>query len=624
MDFYHRKSPYFVTRDAPPSIYDPDVIDSIFRDKPKKHEEEDETSFREKHKKHEEEDETSFREKHKKNDDADDTQSIQKHKEHAEQFLDQFDLEEVGNGKTEEYETGTPAQKRPMKGRGQLKLFIADTAAILAFHERFDVFPQYIVVAGAAPGTHYVKMVMLFPKSIQWHFYDTEKFDQRFYDQMESISNVIMYPQYYTEEACKKWSKFRSVLFISDIRTTTHGERLEKIKQLKSRLEGLFKSSEKNRELIKSLNEQILQENIEVEDIVEKDMQTQLRLFKLTQPIASWLKWRPPWPDVRKGDWETHEAYEGLDGSVFVQPFAPPNSTEGRMLEFAENADMILGDSSSIQMEEDAERIPAEYKETLMDYHYIRKYQDEFAYINRHMRPKYDEEATKKILKGMQIVLNIRLDETAMKISGEDYESPSTLPKTQDARSQNWRLIGDNKFVTAWKFFPTESRRTELSKRPGCTSVDPLRVDILRLKTANENSKDFGKNYQDNIKPVIMEHFPFAHKHENLKHYGFPLRNVLLVVDTRMGVYYYFDFDKHNQWQDLYCVKTKYDSQSDKNYDKRFYDLLGFKYSYGQDAPDTGASAFVSYLLLTRPYFDPDLTDEKNERVFKNRYRTRR
>jgi hypothetical protein len=635
MDMSNCKSLYLVTSENPISKYDPNAIDILFKEKYKKnkdpndteltekHEKNkdpDNTELTEKHKKHAEPDNTELAEKHKKHAEPYNTELVKRHKKHADQFLDQFKVENVGNSKTEEYETGSHAQERPMKGRGQIKLFVGDTAAILAFYERFGVFPQYIVVAGAAPGTHYLKLIMLFPKSIQGHFYDTEEFDRRFYDQMESISNVIMYPKYYDEEACKKWSKFRSVLFISDIRTTGHSKAIKKIELLESGLQVLLRHPEENSKRINLLKEKISQKKIQVEDLVERDMRTQLHLFRLTEPIAAWLKWRPPWPDVKTGSWETHEDYEGLDGCVFVQPFAPPNSTEGRMLEFAENADKILAFSRDIQMEVDLERAPAQYHERVMDYDYTRKYQDMFAYINRHMRPTYDEEATNQIIEEMQRVLNIRLDKTAIKLSGEVYESPSTLPETRDARSENWRLIGDNKFVTAWKFFPTEGRRKELSKRPGCTAVDPLRVDILRLKTANENSNDFGKDYQENIIPIITEHFPFEHEHAHLKHYGFPLRNVLLVVDTRMGIYYYFDFDKNNQWQDLYCVKSKYDSQSDKNYDKRFYELLGYRYTFGQDTPDTGAGSFVTYLLLTRPYFEPELTTEENQRNFEKRY----
>lgn len=557
---------------------------------------------------------------HKKDSSTDDTEFTEMHNKHVDQFLDQFNVQKVGSGKTEQFETGSVALNRAIKGRGQMKLFIGDTAAILAFYERFGAFPQYILVAGAAPGTHYLKMVMLFPKSIQWHLYDTTNFDQRFYDQLESITNVIMYRQFYDEEACKKWSKFRSVLFISDIRNTGHSKLVHQIELLESKLEILSKHPKRTSQQIESLQGKILQKKIQVEDIVQEDMQTQLYLFKQTNPIAAWLKWRPPWPDVKTTSWETHEDYEGLDGCVFVQPFAPPNSTESRILEFAENADQILGDLSDFQMEVDVTRIPAQYHERVMDYSYIKKYDGMFAYINRHMRPEYDEDATDKILTEMQRVLNIRLDETAIKISGEPYESPSTLPETQDARSKNWRLIGDNKFVTAWKFFPTKDRLHELSKRPGCTRVDPLRADIWKLKAASEMSRNFQQAYQDNIRPVIEEHCPFEHDHEHLKHYGFPVRNVLLVVDTRMGIYYYFDFDKHNQWQDLYCVKSKYDSQSDKNYDKRFYELLGYRYTFDQDASDIGASSFVTYLLLTRPYFDPSLTTKENQRVFEDRY----
>lgn len=526
-----------------------------------------------------------------------------------EPFWDKLSVKHVGQGQREEYQNGHRAPAMHMKGRGQLKLFLVDTAAILAFHKRFGAFPQYIVIAGAAPGTHFLKVVMLFPKSIQWNFYDTENFEKRIYEQLDSLDNVSLHQKYYDDNECARWREFRSVLFLSDIRTTTHIEVVKNIEALQRYVQRLRKHKDKQTtkyELrITKCEKVIKQQREKIEDIVAQDMETQIRLWKLTQPVAALLKWRPRWPDV--SDIPLDEKVP--DGNILVQPFALPNSTEARLLEFCTNAEDVIGNAKEYQLQPDRNRPKAEFKEISLNKEYLKQYEQWFAYINRHERPRYDEQATKVILDEVKRVLNIQLDESILMGAAEDYQTPPKLPASED----QWRLVGDNRFITAWKFHATEEKLKELSKRPGCTPAYPFRSDICKFQIANEYSRNFKDDYRQRIEPICQTYFPFPFMSENLQHYSFWQRNVLLVADTVENTFYYFDFDQDNQWRDLYCVKAKYDSCSTEGYDKRFHELLGFAYDFTQPTADTSASTFVSYLLLTRPYFDPGATPAENQ-----------
>lgn len=527
-------------------------------------------------------------------------------------FWDEFTIENVGEGKREEYQNGRRAHANHMKGRGQLKLFLVDTAAILAFHKRFGAFPQYIVVAGAAPGTHFLKVVMLFPKSIQWNFYDTENFEKRIYEQLDSLVNVSLHQKYYDEDECDRWRNFRSVLFLSDIRTTTHIEVVKNIEALQQYLKRLrkYKGDQKTAyQTIKKCNDVIQRQKEKIEDIVAQDMKTQINLWKLTQPVAALLKWRPRWPDVSGMPLEEPQV---PDGVILVQPFALPNSTEARLLEFCTNAEEVIGNAKEYQLQAEPTRPEAKFTEIPLDKEYMIRYEQLFAHINRHERPRYDEQATKVILGEVKRVLNIQLDESILMGAAADYQIPPKLPASED----QWRLVGDNPFITAWKFHATEQKLMELSKRPGCTPAYPFRSDISTFQMANEYSRNFTDDYRQRIAPICKTYFPFPFESENLQHYSFWQRNVLLVADTVENTFYYFDFDQDNQWRDLYCVKAKYDSCSTEGYDKRFHELLGFAYDFTQPTADTSASTFVSYLLLTRPYFDPGATPEENQKNF--------
>jgi hypothetical protein len=179
-------------------------------------------------------------------------------------LLDPFLAEKIGNGNTLECQRGG-AKQRPKKGRGQIKLYFADMAAILGFHERFGAFPHYIIVAGVAPGTHYLDLVMIFPPSSEWHFYDTTEFHQGFDKEMTSMPNVYLYKKYYKTEEWKRWAGFRSVLLLSDIRTTTHHVLVKTVERLELKLHQHTTTRK-----AKALKREIQAKKFEIEQLILK------------------------------------------------------------------------------------------------------------------------------------------------------------------------------------------------------------------------------------------------------------------------------------------------------------------------------------------------------------------
>lgn len=569
-------------------------------------------------------------------------QKVQEPEEPFDQFLNPFLVETIGRGQTTKYHKGGANWHRA-KGGGQIKLYFTDIQTIDTFRRRFGAFPQYIIVAGAAPGTHYLDLVMLFPPSIQWHFYDTEAFHKDFDTEMKSMSNVFLHKMHYTRDECAKWAQYRSTLFLSDIRTTTHHVLVDKIKNLEFVLKQYYPTSREKKEW--RLKKEQLKKG--VEELILKDMQLQQQMVQDTGAVLASIKFRLPWPGV---DSSISEDYVGLQGYLLEQVQNRPNSTEGRLLVFCDNADDIYNglknsgtnpadaeviyipfskehepkrpgfknrtDTWSLQIRPD----PSRQKATFSTRHYnIVQYEEMFAHINRNVRPEWDKTALKTVMKTLQDLLQVPLDEEAVTALPQSHQRPPSLQGTEG--SQYWVPVACNAAVDIWKFSLSDDASERLSRRSGCSVDEPLKTEIEGFKQAHELYRDM-QSYINTIDSLFSKFWPFEHKREHLLVKPFEKRNLLCVLDFHLCVYYYFDFDGDGLWTNLYCVKAKYESCRGKC-DRRFFKLLGPEYEFNTQQPDTGAATVATYLLHTRPHFNPDDTPEINQSNYETYFQPR-
>ena len=166
---------------------------------------------------------------------------------------------------------------------GQKKLFLVE----VAFLTRFAHLADEIVYVGAAPGTHLTLLQEFFA-------------DHKFvcYDPLPFVvtenEKLTIKKQFFTEIDAKEWAAKgktgKKFLFISDIRFDGNNEQS-----------------------------------------IVSDMNLQKSWVKIMQPEASSLKFRLPW-------WKGKTPY--MSGTAYLQPYAPPRSTETRL--FSTKADIDL------------------------------------------------------------------------------------------------------------------------------------------------------------------------------------------------------------------------------------------------------------------------------------------
>ena len=149
-----------------------------------------------------------------------------------------------------------------------------------------------IVYAGAAPGHNIALLAKLFP-TCEFHLYDTNPFSQLL-NEFTTGDNprVTIYKQYFLDDDARRWTDQQDVYFISDIRRDIAGK-----------------------------------STIVAERVIQEDMQMQQRWYELMRPKQAQFKFHLPYSGM---GFETTTDY--LDGTVYVQPWRGPSSTECRLV----------------------------------------------------------------------------------------------------------------------------------------------------------------------------------------------------------------------------------------------------------------------------------------------------
>lgn len=155
-----------------------------------------------------------------------------------------------------------------------------------------------VVYVGAGPGTHLVEMV---EHMSNWHFhlYDPTPFDEN----LKRFENVKLFSQLFGYDDARFYAakaKNSKILFVCDMRSKVHS-----------------RVGHDQRD-------------------IDTDMRRQEEWVRMIRPAASWLKFRFPFPT--NGNYKKDDTYKYLKGTVFLQAFAPANSTETRLYVVNSNA----------------------------------------------------------------------------------------------------------------------------------------------------------------------------------------------------------------------------------------------------------------------------------------------
>jgi hypothetical protein len=214
---------------------------------------------------------------------------------------------------------------------GQLKLLLCE---MLFFTQSLPLADAQksakVVYVGAAPGTHMPPLLGQLMQATKWtfDFYDPIDFDRRLKSMAQQFPNRLrLYKQYFTDTDAAKYTN-GEVLFISDIRDNDHSKGKQR----------------------------------HVQEDIAQDMAMQQRWVQTIKPVAAYLKFRFPWPEP--GGEELSD-FSYMRGRIFMQAFAPKNSTETRL--FVKGGDV---DTSKT--------------------YYPKHYDNKMAYVNNVLRPTKD------------------------------------------------------------------------------------------------------------------------------------------------------------------------------------------------------------------------------------------
>ena len=205
---------------------------------------------------------------------------------------------------------------------GQLKMLLV---TIIFFINVIDPKEEevHVIYAGSATGDNILLLCQMFPNT-KWYLVDPRKHNPNLYKKLEKKDQINEIIQgYFTDDIAIKYSKqFKDrkfkLLFMSDIREGTEDEKV--------------------------LNNQ----------------DWNITWHKIIQPDFSYLKFRC--------GYETDKIYKYYKGNIYLQIYAPPSSTETRIL------------------------LKKELEE--MDYN-IEEYQGKLLYFNRLIRPSYHKSIIK-------------------------------------------------------------------------------------------------------------------------------------------------------------------------------------------------------------------------------------
>ena len=176
---------------------------------------------------------------------------------------------------------------------GQRKLLLTLVQFLTRFWDQKAHPKPLIVYAGAAPGENIEICSRMFTMA-KFYLYDKNSKNPF---QIKDSERIKIHEELFTDETAAFWATQESVFFISDIRVDGKNEGL-----------------------------------------IREEMDLQKGWYEIIKPVAAQLKFRLPYAPENSN---TAVPFEYLNGYVFKQAWAPPGSTETRLVPFREKPSIV-------------------------------------------------------------------------------------------------------------------------------------------------------------------------------------------------------------------------------------------------------------------------------------------
>jgi hypothetical protein len=177
---------------------------------------------------------------------------------------------------------------------GQRKLLMSE----VEFLTKYGHLASTVLYVGAAPSEHMGFLSDLFPK-ITFELWDPAKF--RIYGlHEENKKRIKIFNDFFTDEVAEKYRQRRKngekFIFITDLRLSSEDKKI-------------------------------------FEEKVNGDNMAQAKWMKTIKPEVSMFKFRIPYYDIKtKKKYTEKSTYEYLDGTIYLQTFGPPHTSETRLV----------------------------------------------------------------------------------------------------------------------------------------------------------------------------------------------------------------------------------------------------------------------------------------------------
>jgi hypothetical protein len=313
------------------------------------------------------------------------------------------------NRKIDQYSRKLPYRSRKLEFKlpihwGQRKLLLSE----IEFLTKYGELSNTVLYVGAADGKHIAYLSSLFPKH-KFFLYDPSPFDPC----LKDVENIKLFSQLFTDEDIKSYES--GILFISDIRNMP---------------ENYVKKFSEEDEM-----------NDDIESNVKEDMDLQKRWVETLKPSAAMLKFRLPY---------TSGITEYFTGDIYFQAWAPPTSTETRIILDLQNGIPKMREYDN-----------TEYESILYRFNRCTRIQpfDLYPHCHQKIAKSYDLVAEYYILH--QYLVNIKKkDESLIEllIQNMSDEISDNLGKTFAQKFEEKVKIHNNNLKTTGRFKKTGKR----------------------------------------------------------------------------------------------------------------------------------------------------------------------
>jgi len=229
------------------------------------------------------------------------------------------------------YKSNENKKDTPNPHNGQFKLLMSEIWFFSTYLKNANT--AIVLYIGAFSGSHIITLSKMYPYLI-FHAYDPKfaskdseaRMGQRLRDESIQNKNIIIEAKLFDDKEMERWIKFRKenktdLYLISDIRSMKYSTTISK--------------SEKQAGKTRYITEKVdltPQQNSENEDGIQDQMLLQQEWVEKIDPTESLLKFRLRFYEKKLDSDDYWSFFEYLDGTVFIQQWVGPHSTECRLV----------------------------------------------------------------------------------------------------------------------------------------------------------------------------------------------------------------------------------------------------------------------------------------------------